>query len=314
MENLIIIFFLIVPVFLIVALGYLLKKKNVINSDFISASSKVVFTVSLPALIFNEVTAVPFSETLNLNLILYSVALTVITFLLVWGAGSLFIKEGKDLAVFIQGSTRGNFAIIGLAIIANIYGREIMGKASLVLAFIIPLYNLLSVIALTVPVRKEKGFNYIKLFKDLITNPLIIAILLAIPFSVMQIEIPNFLRNTIGYLASLTLPLALIGVGGFLSFTEAKKDSVKALWATIIKLVLIPLAGVYGAYLAGFRGEEMGILFILFGCPTAIASFIMADAMGVNSRLAGNILLLTTLGSILTITGGLYLLKINGII
>ena len=65
----------------------------------------------------------------------------------------------------------------------------------------------------------------------------------------------------------------------------------------------------YGAFLFGFRGYDLGILFILFACPTAIASFIMAEAMGSNSKLAANILLMTTLVSLVTITLGLFVLK-----
>lgn len=314
MQNLILLFELITPVFLIVGLGFFLKKIKIINDNFVSISSKVVFNVSLPALIFVEISSIQLGKVFNPGLLLFAAAATIISFLIVWAASKLFIKEGRDLASFLQGSIRGNFAIIGLAIIANLYGPESLGKASILLAFIIPLYNVLSVIALTVPLRKEKQMNLSGTLFEILKNPLIIAVILAVPFSWLGIELNYTVKRTVTYLSSLTLPLALIGIGGFLSFTDIKRDSVKAFYASVIKLVLIPLVVIYAAYLRGYKGEDLGMLFILFGCPTAIASFVMAEAMGVNSKLAGNILLMTTLGSILTITLGLFILKENGLL
>src|SRR5690606_14620174 len=178
---------------------------------------------------------------------------------------------------FIQGSFRGNFAIVGLAIIVNYYGIESLGKASLVLAFTIPLYNVLSVIALTVPL-KEKEHNYSKTFSEILKNPLILAVLTAIPFSYFGIRLPEVIKTTVSYLSSLALPLALIGIGGFLNFRDITKDSSLTIISTVLKLIVFPGVMTLAAYILGFTGIDLGIIFILFACPTAIASFIMAEA------------------------------------
>jgi len=313
LQNLIFSLTLVAPVFLIVALGYFLKRIGVINENFVSVSSKIVFTISLPALIFIEVSSIHLEEILNVNLILFVYAGTLVTFAAVWITAGFFTRAGKDKASFIQGSFRGNFAIVGLAIIVNYYGIQNLGKASLVLAFTIPLYNVLSVIALTVPL-KEKGQHYSKTLLEILKNPLIIAVFAAIPFSYFGITIPGFLKTSIGYLSALALPLALVGIGGFLSFSDITKESSLTVISTILKLLVFPAIMTFAAYLLDFRGIDLGIIFILFACPTAIASFIMAEAMGANSRLAGNILLLTTLVSVITITLGLFILKENGLI
>lgn len=313
MQNLIFSLTLVAPVFLIVALGYFLKRIGVINENFVSVSSKIVFTISLPALIFIEVSSIHLEEILNVNLILFVYAGTLVTFAAVWITAGFFTRAGKDKASFIQGSFRGNFAIVGLAIIVNYYGIDNLGKASLVLAFTIPLYNILSVIALTVPL-KEKEHKYSNTFFEILKNPLIIAVFAAIPFSYFGIIIPGFLKTSIGYLSALALPLALVGIGGFLSFSDITKESSLTVISTILKLLVFPAIMTLAAYLLDFRGIDLGIIFILFACPTAIASFIMAEAMGANSRLAGNILLLTTLVSVITITLGLFILKENGLI
>jgi len=314
LQNLIFAISLVVPVFLIVVLGYILKKVGMINDNFVSVSSKIVFNISLPALIFFQIADINLGEILNISQISFIYIGTLISFGVAWIIAEILTKSGRDKASFIQGSFRGNFAIVGLAIIANFYGVENLGKASLVLAFTIPLYNILSVIALTVPFRKERELNYKNTLIEIAKNPLIIAVLAAIPFSYLRIRIPEVVHTTGNYLSALSLPLALIGIGGFLSFKDITKENSLTIISTSLKLVIIPLTATIAAYLLGFSGMDLGIIFILFACPTAIASFIMAEAMGANSRLAANILLLSTLASVVTMTLGLFILKENGLI
>ena len=314
MEDLLFTANIVVPVFIIVALGYLLRKKNLINDNFVSLSSKIVFNVSLPVLIFVEIAKINLDVILDFKLILFVYIGTLIAFFLIWIFSIPFIKEGKDQSVFLQGSFRGNFAIVGLALIANLYGPEKLGKASLVLAFTIPLYNVLAVIALTVPVRKEKNMDMKKTLWEILKNPLVLGVLVALPFSYFKIQINDLILTTANYVAALALPLALLGIGGFLNFDDVKEGFKLTGISTIIKLIIIPSAATVAAYNLGFIGDNLGIIFILFGCPTAIASFIMAEAMGVNSKLAGNILLVTTVFSVFTISIGLFILKQNGLI
>jgi predicted permease len=314
LQNLIFAVSLVVPVFLIVALGYILKKLGMINENFVTVSSKIVFNISLPALIFFEIVDINLEEVLNIGQISFIYIGTLISFGIAWIIAEAIAKSGRDKASFIQGSFRGNFAIVGLAIIVNYYGVENLGKASLVLAFTIPLYNVLSVIALTLPFRKERQLNYKNTLIEIARNPLIIAVIAALPFSYFSIRIPEVIQTTGNYLAALALPLALIGIGGFLSFGDVTKESSLTIISTLLKLVVIPLTATIAAYLLDFSGMDLGIIFILFACPTAIASFIMAEAMGANSRLAANILLLTTLASVVTMTLGLFILKENGLI
>lgn len=116
------------------------------------------------------------------------------------------------------------------------------------------------------------------------------------------------------FLSELALPLALIGIGGSLNLQNLKKASGLAFTSSVIKIIITPLILTAGAYYAGFRGEDLGMMFVLFACPTAIVSFIMAEAMGCNSKLAGNIVLVTTIGSVFTIAAGIIILKESNLI
>ncbi|MCP4162682.1 MAG: AEC family transporter, partial [Deltaproteobacteria bacterium] len=116
------------------------------------------------------------------------------------------------------------------------------------------------------------------------------------------------------YLSRMTLPLALLGVGGSLSFTSFKKGFLLALSASIIKIIIYPVISLVILLLAGFRGESLGVLFIIMGSPCAVSSYVMAKAMGSDSDLAAGIILITTLGSILTIGFGVFMMKSFGVI
>jgi malonate transporter len=302
------------PVFLICFLGIFLRKVRLIDEDFVNISSKLVFTVALPALIFIELSETDFLRILQGFQILYVCGSTTIAFILIWILARPFIRRGKDLGPFVQGSFRSNYAIVGFAVIVNLFGENALSKASVILVFIMPLYNLLSIIVLTATRRQGERLNVIKTLLHILGNPLIIATLVSIPFSYFRIPIPEVVSSTASYLSSLALPLALIGIGGSLNPKSIIKASKMAFGATVIKLILIPGIFTYIAICLGFRGEDLAVMFLLFASPTAVASFVMAKAMGANSKLAGNIVLMTTLGASVTITLGVFILKSLGVV
>lgn len=308
-ENIIFTGNVVAPVFLLIALGYFVKKIGVINENFVDVTSKFVFNVSLPALVFINIADIDLSTAIDLKQIIYIYAATLLSFFIIWIISIPLIKEAKNLSVFVQGAFRSNFAIVGFAIISKLFGDFALGKAAIILAFILPLYNILAVIILTVPFRKERKLNLKSTLTEVILNPLIVAVIVALPFSYFKIEIPSVINLTAGFLAELALPLALVGIGGSLNLQNIKKASGLAFSSSAIKVVLIPLLLTFGSYYFGYRGLDLGIMFILFACPTAIVSFIMAEAMGANSKLAGNIVLISTIASVFTIAAGIVILK-----
>jgi len=314
MNNLIFTFNVVAPVFLLIFLGFILRRRNFINENFILVSSRIVFNVTIPALVFAKLSTTDFRVTFDLRQIVFIYIGTLVFFALTGIFSNFLSKNGKDRASFIQGSVRSNYAIVGFALVSNTFGNQALGKAAILLAFIMPLYNVLAIIALTVPVKREKKIGYKKTVIEIISNPLILATIIAIPFSYFQIFVPQFLMVTVDYLATLTLPLALLGIGGSLKFEGIKKDSKLALWATLIKLIIIPASLTFIAVQLGYQQEDLGVLFMLFATPTAIVSFIMAEEMGCNSELAGNIIVMTTLGSIFTISIGLFVMKSIGLL
>ncbi len=309
MTNSIFIINTVSPIFLIVVVGWVLRKIGIIHEDFIKQSIKFVFNVTLPVLIFLKLATVDFIAIFDSSIIVLVYGCMFIIFFLGWLFAKIFITKGKGRGVFIQGGFRPNNVIIGLALIMNIFGEDAVSRTVMILIFLIPLDYMLSVVALTISDRQEKRSKAIlDMIKSIALNPVIISAIVAIVFSLMTIPIPKILINTGDYLAAITLPLALIGLGGTLKIKLLQNTSFITLGALIMKLLVSPLIATTIGYLIGYTGTDLGIIFIIFACPTAIVSFIIADAMTPHGEIAGNIVLTTTLASSITIPIGLMIL------
>ncbi len=315
MNNIIFIINTVSPIFLIVILGWVLRKIGVINEEFIKQSIKFVFHVPLPILVFLKLATVDFNKLFDGKIIIIVYGCMLIIFFLGWILSKALIKRGEGRGVFIQGGFWPNNVIIGLALVMNIFGEDAVSKMVMILIFLIPLDYMLSVIALTISDRKEKRSKaMLDMIKSIALNPVIIAAIFAIVFSLIRFPIPNALINTGNYLAAITLPLALIGLGGTLKIKLLKNTSFITLGALIIKLLISPMLAITVGYFIGYTDIDLGILFIIFACPTAIISFVLADAMTPHGEIAGNIVLTTTLASAITIPLGLMILTYMNLI
>jgi predicted permease len=127
-----------------------------------------------------------------------------------------------------------------------------------------------------------------------------------------QIGLPNWFETSAKYLAQMTLPLALICIGGTLSLAALRKSGKMALSSSLVKMIGLPLLATLGAWLWGFRGAELGILFLYFGSPTAAASYVMARAADGNHELAAAIIVITTLMAAITTNLGIFVLQWGG--
>lgn len=302
------------PVFLIILLGVFLRKIKIINENFITISSKLVFNVALPTLIFIKISQTNFNEIAKGDEILFGCTGVLICFFISMVIGYIFIKDRNKNGVFIQGAFRGNYAIIGLAILFNIYGEPGIAKGAMLLSFALPFFNVLAIIALTISMHKFSKESSKLIFYKIITNPNIIAVAIALLFSYFQIPLHEVILKTGTNIANMTLPLALIGIGGSLSYKNLKENILLLSTAAIMKIIVFPVIFTIIAYIIGFRTQSLVALYLLFAVPTAVTSFIFAKELGGDERLAANIVFLTTLSSIITISIGVYILKVNGMI
>jgi len=169
------------------------------------------------------------------------------------------------------------------------------------------LVNILGVITLSRSLHRSQGPG--KVLRGIATNPLILGILLALPVSAFALPLPAVAMKSAAYIADMTLPLALLCTGATLDFRSLRSEAGNTALATFGKLVAMPLVFTLGAWAAGFRAMELGVLMLMASSPSAAASYSMVRAMGGNATLAANIIALTTLGSLFTTSVGVSLLR-----
>ena len=295
------------PVFAMLFLGVVLKRIGWIDSAFIGSASTLVFKGSLPTLLFLSILQADLATALQPALILYFVLATIASFLLAWG-WALWRCPQADRGVYVQGAFRGNNGIVGLALAGSLYGDYGLSLGSVLAGGVIIIYNTLSVVVLAI-YSPSGNASLRSVCLSILRNPLIIGVAAAIPFAYWQVMLPEWLLTSAGYFAQLSLPLALICIGGTLSLNALHESSSTAISASLMKMLWLPLLATFGAWLWGFRGADLGILFLYFASPTAAASFVMARAVNSNYRLAATIIVITTLSSALTINAGLLLLS-----
>ncbi len=304
----------VVPVFVIILLGLFLRHRRIIDAQFVSVSQKVVFMIALPALIFESIASTDPGEVFDGPLIAFALGGTLSVFFLTWLVGRQMIPNRQSLGAFIQGTYRSNFAIIGLPIIGSMFGAAGAAKGAIVLSLAMPLFNVLAVVILSVTAPRSGEIDFGAIVRNILKNPLIIASAAGIACALLRVRLPVVAVKSIGYLTDISVPLALIGIGGSFSAGSFREKLRLSLAATFLKILFYPAVLVGLAALAGLRGGSLGVLFIFFASPTAVSSYIMAKAMDSDADLAGQIVMMTTLGSVLTIFAGVFVLKGMGVI
>lgn len=298
------------PVFAMLFLGVVLKRLHWIDTAFINTASSLVFRGTMPTLLFLGIVKADLSTALQPALLLFFVLATLVCFTLAWGWAIWRIPH-EDRGIYTQGAFRGNNGIIGLALATSLYGDYGLSLGAVLGGVVILCYNVLSAIVLAIYSPGAKT-GALAIGKSILINPLIIGVLLAIPFAYWRIPLPGWLMTSAEYFAQMTLPLALICIGGTLSLASLRQSSGTALSASLMKMVWLPLLATFGAWLYGFREADLAILFLYFASPTAAASFVMARAVGANHELAAAIIVITTLIAVVTTNLGLLLLQWGG--
>ncbi|MCE0495036.1 AEC family transporter [Vibrio salinus] len=302
------------PICLMLFLGMFFKRTRLIDDHFIEVASKLVFRVTLPALLFLSVISSNHNLLESGEMVLYGVSASFSFFILTWLLIKTVQPTNPDIDVIIQGSYRGNTAIVGLAYVANLYGSQGIAHAALYVAGMTLLFNIQAVIILS-PKNEGVGLKTVTtVTKTLTKNPLIIAILVGIAFSQLSLTLPSIALDAGKYFANMTLPLALICAGGSLDLTAFSNDKSSVWVSTFLKLIACPVFMTTIGYFYGFRNEELAIILLTSTTPTAAASYVMARGMGRNHVMAANIIVVTTILSLFTTTVGVFTLSTLGLI
>lgn len=294
------------PVCLLVCLGVLLRRWAIIDSAFIDVSSSLVFKVTLPTLIFLAIADMHINPAEQFWLMLFVAIAILATCAFSYFWAWLIKLPREDLSAFVQASFRSNLGIVGIAMVVYAFGDDGIRTGALVLAVGVPMYNLISVVILA----QGQSVSITEQCQLILRNPLIIAIMLAIPFSIWSIPLPSTLRSTAESLGNMTLPLALISIGGSLSWVEFHKANKTTAHIMLLKLGVFPGLILGAGLMFGLPELELSVIVIMLASPTAAAAFVMARNMGGNATLTANAIALTTLGALITTGAYFYVLRL----
>ncbi len=318
----------VLPIVLMMATGWFLKRIGFINDSFLAQGNKMVFRVFLPIMLFLSTYKIETLESIDFGFVIYCEAALAVIFLL----GILLTLPYKGLpgtrGVLIQAMFRSNYALIGLSLASSLFGQEGLAAASLLAGVFVPSMNVLAVITLTVFTdRAEKGSGELKrILISTAKNPLIIGALSGL----LAVVIRSFLQKAgitwrlsdvtpvykvLESFEKCATPMALIVLGGKFEVSAVKTNLKPIIFGTLLRTVVVPILGLSFAYfvLNMRNGAHFAAYVAAFGTPVAVASAIMAGEMGGDDRLAGQLVVFTSIVSIFTMFASIALLRHVGI-
>lgn len=298
----------ILPIILLILLGYVLKKINFLKSSFLDEANKIVFKILIPVTLFCNLYMADLSK-INWRFVGFG-ALSIIALFSIGLIVTLFFKEKKQKGVILQGLFSANYAIIGIPLVSSLVGVVGEVEASLMAVVCVPLFNILAVISLTIFDNEDKqNINVKDIIYKIIKNPLIQGVVFGILVCCINMGIKElgfdivnllntkitFIPKTLDVLKGCTTPLALLVLGANFEFTAVKKVWKQLSVVVLLRLFILPAIMLTIAYIIGFNeGYNFAILIAIVATPIAVSSVPMTAQMNQDDELAGQIVVWTS--------------------
>lgn len=307
MDSMWIAFTTVLPLLLMMAVGFIIRRAGIMNETSVSQTNRAVYTIFLPLLIFQNIRSSTLDIGLSSRFIFYIVVAILFQFLLGLCIVLLSEKSNAKRGVMLQGMFHANYVLFGIMICLNLFGSDTASAATLLIAVVVPLFALLSIVSLAMFDGGRPGF--FKTLFGVFVNPMTIACILGILCIVFDVWLPDPIEQTISSLSSIATPLAFVLLGASFGFREMK-NSVKGLTLTLLmKLLIFPAIFLGVGILLGYRGGDLAVLLAIFASPVAVSTFTLAGEMGGDEQLAGQLVIFSSVLSILTIFLFIFLLR-----
>lgn len=300
----------IVSIFVMMAVGYGAKRLLRLDKDSVRRFNSLVFHTLLPLMLFNNIYKSNIRGGVSARCLGLALAVLLALFLLTWLLVKRVEPANDQRGVMIQASFRSNFLLLGMPLIQELCPGADLATVSVMLAIVVPCFNVLAVITLETFSRKQIDVK--KILLGIAKNPLIIASALGILANLSGLPLPDCLANPISQLGASASPVALLLLGAQFEFHDVRLHRRNLAICTALRLVVFPGVALPLAALAGLRGPEFAVLISMFATPTAVSSFSMAAQMGGNPELAASAVTLTTLLSSGTMFLWIFLFKSLG--
>ena len=324
MQNLIFSLNATMPVFLMMCLGWFLRRIGLLDDVFASRMSRFVFRVALPVLLFQDLATEDFFSVWDPGYVAFCFAATLLSILLVTLC-SLPIRDIPARGEFIQASYRSSAALLGAAYIQNIYGSA--GMTPLMIIGAVPLYNIAAVVILTLTAQQPDPASgpsalpeahhssiVLRTVRSIFTNPILVGIAASLLWSFLRLPLPAIPAKVVGYVSATASPLGLIAMGASIDFHKIGGRLRASLSAVFFKLIGLEALFLPLAMVLGFRTEKLVAILVMLGSPTTVTSFVMAKEMGHDGALSSGAVMITTIVSAFTLTFWIWLARSLGMI
>lgn len=316
MDNIIVSFNVIAPVFFLMVLGYfLVNYTSLADGKLTKQANAIVFKIFLPCMLFYNVYQSDIGSEIHsrIRLCIWAAGGLLILFVLLCLIVPRIVTQENQQGVVIQGIFRSNYVIFGVAVVQNMYGPKSTTTAAILSAILVPMYNFLAVVALSIFGEKRKN-DWKKIILDIIKNPLIISSVLGIIFSLLGIRLPTAVDTTVQDLSKLSTPIAFMILGGDLDFSKVKGNLKTAFVVLTIKLVILPLIMIPMGVMMGYRDADLLSGVLAYQTPVAVSSYIMAQQAGADGQLAGQLVVFSSVLSIFTLFVTIFILRTMGLL
>ncbi|MCV2232757.1 AEC family transporter [Paracholeplasma manati] len=325
----------IMPIVLLIVLGYGLMRVHFFDEKFLKMANRFVFFIALPVLLAKNIYDVRSIDQIEFGIVMIALVGIFLLFLIGLGIVIWLVPKDERKGVVLQCLFRSNFAIIGLPLATSLGGGEAAALVSILAAFTIPLFNILAVLSLTMFNKEHGNLSFKKVAKDVVKNPLIIGVVVGSILLIIREFIPKvdgelvftikadlpFVYQAVKYVADIASPLALIVLGGQFKFKALASMMREVSIGVIGRLLFAPVLGFSLIYLVDviFPGFEMKSSYFagmiaLFASPVAVSSAVMASEMKADESLAAQLVVWTSLFSVFTIFGIVVVLRSIGLI
>lgn len=306
MENLLTALNCVLPIFTMLAAGYLAKRVGVVSAEIVPQLNKLCFSVLLAIYMFSSVYSADFGG-FSPDLLFFLIAQTLVLFVIGFFIISNTVKDRRRCGTYLQSLFRSNIAIIGVALAQTLTDAAGIASMTIVITVMVPIYNILAVIALETFGGEKISVRHT--LKGILKNQLIVGSLLGLVFSLLQIRLPTAIESAIGQLGKAGTVLALVTLGISFDFSALKKNRQRILLLAALRLVIIPLFAISIAVFLGFRHNDLAIIMLVAAAPMASTAFSMARIYNSDYELAGQVVVTTSLLCSFTFFVWIFLLK-----
>ena len=311
MENFWIAVNAVVPFCIYITFGLFARTIGLVAEDFTKQLNQMVFRAFFPIMMFYNLYSMDFSQRFDSKLVLVGVAALFVLVALLCLIVPVVVKENSRRGVIIQAIYRSNFVLFAIPLTESVFGSEGVALASMMIAVVVPIYNVVAVVVLE---YFRGGVPKIgQLAKNVLSNPMIMGAIVGFVFFGLHIYLPACVEKPVKAFSDLSTSLALFVLGSTLHFSSIRKNLKYLVSALGLKLVLIPSIIMVLAVKLQFRPVERCVLFAMFATPVAAASYPMAQNMGGDGELAGELVVTSTVVSVFTIFLWIYFLKSIGV-